>query len=353
MAPGSCGLWSTALSAAAAILLLLRLPTAWRPPAAEAGEQLLATTRAPAPVWCEQRGCSLRGSEDNGQEAFHRMKIILSSDLFDISDGGPLPLVLQNMVEETGWRGRNATAVWLRDARSGWSDAYERFVSVDKPGMERMAQLGITNHVGLWINRDGRPGAHMILEDDIVGNVSRTADVDLVKDVISNATVLVVPGGEPFRLLQSLRSPLGSEVWAHALRRLRRGELVYVARSAGTIAAGSNVDITGFRGGATLRESQLYLGNPIDWSGLSLLPGSIALRPHYVPGGKLGAEQRTADNRGKWSDDDFVEHLQAEHPGVTPVTIRDGDFVALDHGVIKFGRDFAYLLKHHEQAWMI
>jgi len=293
-------------------------------------------SRAPTP-------CSFDAGFEAGNESVNDMKLLLTSDLFDINDGGPLPKVFARMLGETqGWR-RDAIAVWLRDGRSGWPDAYARFVEVDKPGMERMTALGVTRHIGLWINRDNSPEPHMILEDDMVGNVSGIADMEQVKAVIGNATVLVVPGGEPFKLMESLRSPLGRQVWVAALGKLRTGELMYVSRSAGTIIAGGNLDITGFRSGSTLQKAKLHLGDPINWAGLGLIPGNVALRPHYKPGGKLGAEARTPENRGAWSDDDFMEHVQATHPGITPLAIPDGDFVALSHGEMTLGRDMPYL----------
>lgn len=273
------------------------------------------------------------------------MKLLLTSDLFDINDGGHLPEILQSMLNETTEHGRTAAiAVWLRDGRAGWTDAYDRFVEVDVPGMQRLTELGVTKHIGLWINRDCAPGGQtMILESDIVGNVSRAADVREVKQVLDTAAVLVVPGGEPFKLLRHLRQAPGSEVWAHARERIRRGELVYLARSAGTIIAGSNVDITGFMSGRTLEEARQHLGDPVDWMGLDLLPGDIALRPHYKPGSMLGAKSRHANNRGNWSDDDFISHVRAHHPGVLPLPITDGDYLVYHGGQVKFGNSPTWL----------
>jgi len=275
------------------------------------------------------------------------VKLLLTSDFFDINDGGDLPELLKSMVSETGWVGPGATAVWLRDGRMGWSDTYARFLEIDVPGINRLKDLGITRHVGLWINRDGTPGSQMILEDDMVGNVSRVADLPEVKQAIDEAVLLVVPGGEPYKLLKNLRLAPGSEVWAHAQARINRGELVYFARSAGTIIAGSNVDITGFRSASTIEETRYYLGDPVNWTGLNLLPGDIALRPHYTPGGMIGANLRNAHNRGNWSHDDFIQHVHAHHPGVVPVPILDGDYLVYHGGRMHLGH--SHPLNSHAQ----
>lgn len=275
------------------------------------------------------------------------VKLLLTSDLFDINDGGQLPEILKSMLSETGWVGPAATAVWLRDGRAGWPDAYDRFLEVDVPGMNRLKDLGVSRHVGLWINQDGTPSSQTILEDDIVGNVSRIAGLTEVKQAIDEAVLLVVPGGEPYKLLKHLRQAPGSQVWAHARARIDRGELVYLARSAGTIIAGGNVDITGFRSASTVEEAKLYLGDPVNWTGLNLLPGNIALRPHYTPGGTIGATLRTVNNRGNWSDDDFIDHVHAHHPGVIPLPIEDGDYLVYHGGHMKLGRSIP--LNSHAQ----
>ena len=122
-----------------------------------------------------------------------------------------------------------------------------------------MRECGVTKCAGLWINRDFRKAKSdgMQLATRLERSFFQSyepADVAAVKEVIDRASLLYLPGGNPFRLLDALRTDAqGAQVWQHALARIRAGELTLITRSAGTIVAGATVDISTER--------------PADWSG--------------------------------------------------------------------------------------
>ena len=95
--------------------------------------------------------------------------------------------------------------------------------------------------------------------------------IDEVKDVIDKASLLYLPGGNPYKLLDALRSDLGGEVWGHARTRIDTGELVLLTRSAGTIITGATVDVSTER-------PRGWSGDP---TGLHLAPANLAFIPHY------------------------------------------------------------------------
>ena len=82
--------------------------------------------------------------------------------------------------------------------------------------------------------------------------------------------VLVVPGGNPFSLMEQLRSPDGARVWALLRAKVMAGELVYISRSAGTIVTGANIDVTA--------EFDMTASQSV--AGLDLQRGLVP-RPHY------------------------------------------------------------------------
>ena len=61
---------------------------------------------------------------------------------------------------------------------------------------------------------------------------------------LAAASVLVVPGGNPYKLLKQLNTKRGQEVWRLITEKLVTGQLLYISRSAGTIGAGACIDVT-------------------------------------------------------------------------------------------------------------
>ena len=120
--------------------------------------------------------------------------------------------------------------------------------------LESLAQCGISQNSGLWIDRwrsaaDGAGDAHGEHQMLLCETLSKTyaqdyvpADLDAVKQAVDGASLLNMPGGNPFTLLEALRSELGSQVWAHAKARIDSGDLVVLTRSAGTIPNLSDED---------------------------------------------------------------------------------------------------------------
>lgn len=208
-----------------------------------------------------------------------RAKLVLTSDLASTdSTRQPLKEALMTLLGEPP-HGHHE-ALWIHDARSGWDDkAVARSWMMDGfDELDWMRECGITNCAGLWINRDFRQSSSdgMLLATRLERSFFQSyepADVQAVKQVIDGASLLYLPGGNPFRLLDALReNAQGAQVWQHALTRIRAGELTLITRSAGTIVAGATVDISTER--------------PTDWSGdptgLCVAPAGLAFIPHCI-----------------------------------------------------------------------
>lgn len=70
-----------------------------------------------------------------------------------------------------------------------------------------------------------------------------------------------------------------------------------------------------------------------------MLPGKLRLayRPHYgASWAKVGAphsrEWRRKHAQSEWRQEDFLEGLAENHPGVRGVRLRDGDFLVYSGG---------------------
>lgn len=203
-----------------------------------------------------------------------RAKLVLTSDAFNTpSAQQPLVGVLREMLNHRD----GLTALWIHDARAGWHDvAVGRGWLMDGfDELEWLCKCGCTTSSGLWINRWCEEGpAPMQLAPNLLRSHHQhyvPVEIDEVKQAIDRASVLYLPGGNPYTLLDALRSKMGSEVWGHAQARIATGELVLLTRSAGTIITGATVDVSTER--------------PPDWSGdptgLQLAPANLTFIPHY------------------------------------------------------------------------
>ena len=254
---------------------------------------------------------------------------------------------LNNYRKETGLP--LTKALWLRDARSGsgeyrdndhtftWESTRSAlYYMCDLPTMIALRAAGITHHVGLWVRRGGRDGEPMRLEHrlgsmeyvpDDHPDFSVAADVDAVERELADAHVLVVPGGNPFSLMEQLRSPDGARVWALLRAKVMAGELVYISRSAGTIVTGANIDVTA--------EFDMTASQSV--AGLDLQRGLVP-RPHYRRAAEAPHKFREPGApRATWSHDEFFANLESAH-GVTPdriVPLKDGEFLMQKGGEMR------------------
>lgn len=207
-----------------------------------------------------------------------RSKFVVTSDLFSTASTAiRLKQVLKEMLPK-----QPASALWIHDARAGWDEPKiaRAWLMDGFAELSDLAECGVTSSAGLWINRwkkFGREHGMKMAEQLQPGRyVQRYEDTNLtrVKQVLDRASLLYLPGGEPYSLLDALKhSPEGAAVWAHARRRINAGNLVVLTRSAGSIVVGATVDVTterpsGWRG---------------DTTGLGLAP-KLAFIPHfYLP----------------------------------------------------------------------
>ena len=174
------------------------------------------------------------------------VKLILTGDLFNTkSTMQPLKETLRSFL---GHRS-NLRALWIHDARAGWHPiAVARGWMMDGFGeLEHLADCGIAKSSGLWIDRwrstaaGADPPPPMLLCETLSKTYSQSykpADLDAVTAALDEASLLYLPGGNPYTLLEALRSEVGSRVWARAKARIASGDLVVLTRSAGTIVAG-------------------------------------------------------------------------------------------------------------------
>ena len=233
-------------------------------------------------------------------------KLILTSDLANTSSTrSSLKEALCALIGG----GCHHKALWVHDARSGWDDtAIARAWMMDGfDELDFFQECGVTACSGLWINRDFRQeGNQMQLAMRLERSFHQRyelASVASVARVIDRASVLYLPGGNPYRLLDALRKGQGGHVWQHALSRIEAGELVLITRSAGTIVAGTTVDVSTER--------------PADWdgdpTGLCVAPAGLAFIPHYhlphVDWLRHSKEWRHEQEKQHWTKEDFIAAL--------------------------------------------
>ena len=245
-----------------------------------------------------------------------KSKLILTGDLFNtVTTAEHLKETLRSFL---GHR-TNLKALWIHDARGGWHPiAVARGWMLDGFGeLESLAQCGISQNSGLWIDRwrsaaDGAGDTHGEHQMLLCETLSKTyaqdyvpADLDAVNQAVDGASLLYMPGGNPFTLLEALRSELGSQVWAHAKARIDSGDLVVLTRSAGTIVVGATVDVSTER-------PEGWSGDP---TGLCLPPAPLAFIPHYhLPQQQWirhSKEWRESTSKGQWCKEDFLAALDA------------------------------------------
>lgn len=259
------------------------------------------------------------------------MKMILTSDLFDTAKGEVLKAVLRHML---GGR-HNLTALWILDARAGWS--HQKLAPVvlcdTLPELKGFQKCGISRQRGLWLNRWCTNGSSMRATSRmgwslLPGGGFHPAAISDVKRMIDEADILYVPGGNPFTLLDNLRNTADGQVLKHIERRIKSGQLIYVGRSAGIIITGATTDVSA---DPRLPSSNL--------NGLNLLPGKppLAYRPHYAASwAKVGVphsqEWRQEHARSEWRQEDFLESVAENHPGIRGVRLRDGEFLVYSGG---------------------
>mmetsp|Transcript_52018 Transcript_52018/g.111328 ORF Transcript_52018/g.111328 Transcript_52018/m.111328 type:complete len:431 (-) Transcript_52018:207-1499(-) len=242
-------------------------------------------------------------------------RVILTSDLFN--SGATRPIMKRVLSFMLGHR-KNMKALWILDARSGWSESAmaQVFLMDTLPEVMEFRGLGLRKNVGLWINRWDQEGAPMTMAKNLRLMPGRTnfeqTNVDAVKAIIDQADVLYVPGGNPYTLMKQLRSQWGSQIWAYAQERIRSGDLLYLARSAGSIVAGSIIETS----------PDPHPAN-FNMEGLDLLPVKMAYRPHY---------HGLYVNNQSSGHDDILARVVQKYPGVRGMHIHDGDILALNTG---------------------
>jgi hypothetical protein len=198
-----------------------------------------------------------------------RSKFVVTSDLFSTASTAiRLKQVLKEMLPK-----QPASALWIHDARAGWDEPKiaRAWLMDGFAELSDLAECGVTSSAGLWINRwkkFGREHGMKMAEQLQPGRyVQRYEDTNLtrVKQVLDRASLLYLPGGEPYSLLDALKhSPEGAAVWAHARRRINAGNLVVLTRSAGSIVVGATVDVTtrsrrsGQAAGAAIRPASAW-----------------------------------------------------------------------------------------------
>jgi len=257
------------------------------------------------------------------------MKVILTSDLF--STGKTRPIMKEVLSGMLGHR-RGLKALWIHDARAGWGhlDMTQVWLMDTLQEVKEFGRCGLDTSMGLWLDRWG-DGGNLTLTENIrwallPGQGYKPVSVETVKARLDEASVLYVPGGNPFTFMKNIRSPMGRQVWEHALGRILSGDLVYIARSAGTILAGYRTDTSADPRPSTWNSDE-------DLAGLNLVPWKIAIRPHYHAFYVMVQTAHSREWRAQhpccsgWSQDDFLESLAENHPDVHGIRMGDGDFM--------------------------
>mmetsp|Transcript_845 Transcript_845/g.1645 ORF Transcript_845/g.1645 Transcript_845/m.1645 type:complete len:678 (-) Transcript_845:157-2190(-) len=266
------------------------------------------------------------------------MKLILSSSLFsEEAAAEQLKPILKEMLGNRA----GLKAVWIHDARAGWKSheiapVWKMDTVSEKAEFE---SIGVSIHVGLWLNRwledCETPNCNpMTISEDfgwgfVADRGRRSVSIEEVRKHITDADMLYLPGGNPYTLMSLLQNHPGNAVWETALDRIRKGKLVFVARSAGTIAAGKTADMSSD-------------GRPLNVStdGFDLLPEQVAFRPHWKETTDHGRRWRDIHRwkKEKWSYADFMANLLDEHKGVRGIRMRDGECITYHQGRISFMR---------------
>ena len=121
--------------------------------------------------------------------------------------------------------------------------------------LEHLGSCGLVSS-GLWINRwskakdDGASASMLLcerLEQATYKQDYRPASLEVVLAALDAADLLYLPDGNPYTLLDALRTGVGAKVWAHAKARIDSGDLVLLTASAGTVVAGHTVDVSAER----------------------------------------------------------------------------------------------------------
>lgn len=266
------------------------------------------------------------------------MKVILTSDLF--STGKTKPILKDVLSGMLGHR-RGLKALWIHDARAGWGhlDMTQVWLMDTLQEVKEFNKCGIEASMGLWLDR-WNDGGNLTLTENIKwallpGQGYKPVSVMDVKARLDEASVLYVPGGNPFTFMKNIRSPMGREIWEHALARILSGDMVYIARSAGTILAGYRADLS-----ADPRPSSW--NSDADLAGLNLIPWKIAVRPHYHAFYIMTQTAHTPEWRAQhpccsgWSQDDFLDSLAEKHPDVHGIRMGDGDFLTFYENRLSF-----------------
>jgi len=264
--------------------------------------------------------------ETKAMQGAKKTKLIATGDLFNSS--GTAEALRDTLCKLLGER-QGLKAVWIHDARAGWEeDKISRAWLMD--GFDEIRHLkacGVAENSGLWISRWRRDGEGPMLAKTLQENCFqqdyRGIDLRDVKNHLDNAALLYLPGGNPYSLLDALRTATGAAIWAHALPRIESGELVVLTRSAGSIVAGATIDVSRER-------PKGWQGDP---TGLCLAPGQLAFVPHYHLPQLSRVEHsrfysKLIKDRSRWTQDDFLAALETDE--ITPVPIREGWFLAFD-----------------------
>lgn len=266
-----------------------------------------------------------------GQSRSTNARFIVTSDLFNTESTA---VELKKTLREFLGHREGLASVWIHDARAGLDEvSVARAWMMDGWGeLRSLAECGVSTHAGLWVNRwkglGGEFGMTVAerLEPDHFDQEYEETNLTHVRALIDRAALLYLPGGNPYALLDALtRNPDGAAVWAHARRRIDRGELLVLTRSAGSIVVGATVDVSterpkGWRG---------------DAAGLGLAP-RLAFIPHFhLPHAERivhGERWRAAVAVQAWSKEDFLLELVAREQttGVRGVPLREGWFMAHD-----------------------